>query len=284
MTTAARLSTHRCAALLPLLFAQIASAQPPSPIEEAPGPSLAQTAAHDQWRVEFSPYLWALGIEGDMGVRGQSASVAAYFFDIVAKSDSIFALAGRLEVGKGKVGGWGGFIDAGYSSVSVDNATGPLGVADVDIEYQQTIVDFGVTYRLGEWGTSGGQGRSATLDAYAGARYTSVDLTISPALLPERTGSRSWLDPIIGIKAVVPLGESWHIAANADIGGFGVASEFTWSGTAVVGYDFELWGLRASAYAGYRALGWDYTHGTGTDEFTWDILEHGVTFGLTFRF
>jgi hypothetical protein len=283
-----------CAAFTSLLHVSAACAQPPTPplpIDSATTSSTVAPAADGEpWRVELTAYLWALGLSGDVGVRNQTATVNATFVDVVKESDSVLAFAGRLEAGHGR---WGGFIDAGYSQVGIDGATGPGGVADIDIEYAQTIIDIGITYRLCGWGNArkeestadaSGRARATTLDLYAGGRLTNIDLTITPALAAERSGSESWLDPIVGLKLAAPLSDSWHIAANADIGGFGAASDLTWSGTLVAAYDFQLAGHPASLYAGYRAVGWDYTTSSGANKFTWNVVEHGITFGFTVQF
>ena len=141
-------------------------------------------------------------------------------------------------------------------------------------------------YRVGEWTPSGGaanNSRDTTLDLYAGVRYTYLDLEIDPALEPSRSGSEDWLDPIIGAKVVHPFSEKWHMQANADIGGFGVESDFTWSTTAVTGVDFSLFKHPATAYFGYRAIGWDFSDGTGSDEFIWDVVMHGPIVGFSLK-
>ena len=83
---------------------------------------------------------------------------------------------------------------------------------------------------------------------------------------------------------VLPINEKWHIAANGDIGGFGVESDFTWSVTSVLGYDFSLFDHPASVYLGYRAIGWDFTERSGSNRFTWDVVMHGPIMGFSLLF
>ncbi|MCB0074628.1 MAG: hypothetical protein KDE20_24350, partial [Caldilineaceae bacterium] len=155
-----------------------------------------------------------------------------------------------------------------------------------DVEFQQEILDFGLMYRVIDQPTPRGgaaQGRNWTVDLFGGGRYVGIDLELRPALAEARSRDRDWLDPIVGVKTVVPLGERWRFILSGDVGGFGAESDFTSSATAVIGYDFRLFGADASALAGYRAITWDYSDGTGTDEFTWDVVQHGILLGLELR-
>lgn len=278
-----------------------------------------QPARADDWRVHFNSWIWALGIEGDVGVFGLTKSIDASFLDIVDESDTLFAFSGRLEFGKGRVGG---FVDGLYTKLGVDDVEierpdididvdldfdidlgdGPfnpnpnpnpnpkldLGLlpAEVDITLELAIVDFGVTYRLGEWplGDGAANDRHVTLDAYAGARYTMLEIEIDPENRPANQRDRDWIDPIIGLRTNVDIAEDWALLAWGDVGGFGVSSDLTWSVTAVLGYDFRIFEMPATVYGGYRAIGYDYSDGQGSDKVTWDVTLHGPILGFSLRF
>ncbi|MBL9118883.1 MAG: hypothetical protein JNL80_03085 [Phycisphaerae bacterium] len=262
-----------------------ASAAPSAPSVSGDAQKAAESIeAENPWRFDLNTWLWVVAMDGTVGARGQRADVDASFGDLLEAADSIFAISGRVEAG---YGAFGGFIDGMYSKLGVDDQSGPLGVADIDIDFETVMIDFGIMYRLGEWKPSGDAARNihdTTLDLYAGARYTDLDLTIDPASLPDRTQSVSWFDPIVGAKFVLPLCERWHLAVNGDIGGFGAGSDFTWSSTAVLGYDFHIGSAGATAYAGYRAIGQDYSEGSGANEFIWDVVQHGPILGFALRF
>lgn len=266
--------------------ASSASAQSgdPAPAGAAQEPSPLLQDAPKPWRLELSAWMWLTAMNGTTGVRGTEIDVDATFGDIVDGSDSIFAISGRLEFGYER---WGGFVDAMYSDLGFEAESGPLGIADVDINFKQMIVDFGVMYRIGDW-EPGGQGamsqRRLTLDLYAGGRYTDIDGEYRFANAPDISGSESWLDPIVGAKVVAPISEHWYLLVNGDIGGFGVESDFTWSATGLVGYDFRMFDVQSSFLFGYRAIGWDYESGSGTDRVVWDVIQHGLLLGLTLRF
>lgn len=286
MPSSQRVWSELCFITALLVGSSTATAQSdvPASLGAAQQPVVLATGAAKPWRLELSAWMWLTAVEGTQGVRGAEVDVDATFGDILDESDSIFAFSGRLEFGHGR---WGGFIDAMYSDIGFDGATGPLGLADIDVTFEQQIVDFGVMYRVGDW-EPGGQGamsvRRVTLDLYAGGRYNDIDVKFRFANAPDISGSPSWLDPIVGAKVVAPLTERWFFQINGDIGGFGVESDLTWSATGVIGYDFHIFDMPSSALFGYRAIGWDYSEGSGTDQVVWDIVQHGLLLGLTLRF
>lgn len=257
-------------------------------LAEPPADESSSTQLEDsstgRWRVEFNSWLWMMGVEGNVGARGRTADVSADFGDILDASDSLMAFSGHLEVGYGR---FAGFVDGFYADLGADDQTGPGGRADVDVSFKQGIVDFGLMYRVGEWEPSGDAAnnrRNTTLDLYAGARFNSVELGLDPANLESRSRSNDWFDPIVGAKLVLPLSQRWHLQANGDVGGFGVESDITWSTTAAFGYNFEIFGQSATVLAGYRAIGWDYSDGTGDEEFTFDVTQHGPILGFSIHF
>ena len=38
-----------------------------------------------------------------------------------------------------------------------------------------------------------------------------------------------WVDPLVGLRWMPQISDSWHVILKGDIGGFGVASDFTWN-------------------------------------------------------
>lgn len=249
-----------------------------------PGMGTDSTASPSPWRIELSTYAWLTAINGTIGVRGHRADVDASFADIIDDSDNVFAIAGRVEIGYGRLGA---YVDGFYSDLGVNNASGPDDNADVDVEDEQAIVDFGLMYRLKEWqpaGDAAANRRKVCLDLYGGARYSALDVKLSPANEDSRSKEEDWFDPVIGGRFILPFSERWTLSVSGDIGGFGAASDFAWSATALVGYDFHIFKAPATVFFGYRGIGWDYSDGSGADEFTWEVIEHGLLLGLSLQF
>jgi hypothetical protein len=67
-----------------------------------PQPRLVEPAPPaSQWQFRFTPYAWAININGDVTARGHTVEVNDNFFQIVEKSDSLMALMGYFEARKG---------------------------------------------------------------------------------------------------------------------------------------------------------------------------------------
>lgn len=248
------------------------------------GPDRDNRVLPRPWRAELTLRAWLTGVEGDMTAAGTPVDISASFLDILDESDSLIGLSGRFELAYHKLGV---FVDATYMEVGVDDRDLSADVQNTDITYDQKIIDFGLTYRVAEWEPAGSAASSrlnGTLDLYAGGRYNEVELTVEVPGQPDSSGDRDWLDPIVGARLTLPIAKSWHIGLKGDVGGFGVESDFAWSAEALLGYDFSLGRAPTSVFIGYRAMGWDFDEGSGASEFEWDIIQHGLIFGLQVRF
>lgn len=127
---------------------------------------------------------------------------------------------------------------------------------------------------------------AAILDVIAGFRYWSVDseLTLKgaafPGVFPEQSISNKedWVDPLIGLKGLTPIGESKFFVSGAfALGGFGVGSDFMWDASINLGYQ---WTRGFSTTVGYRYLDVDYEK----DDFLCDVAQDGLVIGLSWRF
>ena len=75
--------------------------------------------------------------------------------------------------------------------------------------------------------------------------------------------------------------KKWLFQLRADVGGFGIGSDFTWQGQADVGYRFsKLFQLGL----GYRFIGIDYENGEGSDRFKYDVDTYGPVLRFGFHF
>lgn len=91
------------------------------------------------------------------------------------------------------------------------------------------------------------------------------------------SGSKSWVDPIVGFRARYNFTDHLYAAAKADIGGFGIGSDLTWQLFGAVGYQFnQHW----SSELGYKYLSVDYSN----NGFVYDMAMGGVFIGLKYTF
>ena len=124
-----------------------------------------------------------------------------------------------------------------------------------------------------------------TLDALAGARVWRISNHVSVMASHPAIGTKSashgenfsWIDPVVGARGYLSLTDKLSLQAQADIGGFGAGSDFTWSALATANYTLTD---RLSASVGYKALDVDCDH----DGHVYDARLAGPVFGVTYRF
>jgi opacity protein-like surface antigen len=235
-----------------------------APITMPPPPS--------PWEFRLQPYAWLTAIDGSTGPERFTADIDAGFDDVFDVLDMAAAL--QFEARRGR---WGFIADAFYAELG-DSGTlsGPL-QTDIDLDFEQFLGELVVFYRISE-------SPQSFVDLYAGIRYNSISLdleatTNGPILQrgDQRSADEGWTDPIIGIRTQWDINDRWFLAARGDIGGFGVASDFTWNLHASVGYNFTEC---VSLEVGYRYFDTDYDDG----DFTYDIAQAGLLLGVNFRF
>ena len=126
--------------------------------------------------------------------------------------------------------------------------------------------------------------RAPTIEVCAGARSCDVDLRLDSTIVPVATGTRDWIDPLIGARATLPLSNNSYVITSGDVGGFSLGSDFCWSLEALVGIDLFVPRQRTALQFGYRALGIDYDAGAVGDEFVLDAVQHGpvLVFAIAF--
>lgn len=246
-------------------------------------------AEPSKWALQITPYIWATGINAHIAPfqRGPTIGVEKTFSDIMKD----LRFGGFINV-------WGRydrFVFSGdlmYVDLADSHNTGPLpelrlpgtaivipAGADIDFKLDTTLFTSTLMGGYRVFDTS-----QFTLDALGGARFWSVS---NNAKIHGSLGglngtvhykeSLEWVDPVVGLRAFVPLTENLSLQGEADIGGFGAGSNFTWSALATVNYVFSD---HLSASAGYKALGVDYED----DGHVFNARFHGPILGMTYRF
>ncbi len=139
------------------------------------------------------------------------------------------------------------------------------------------------------------------IDILAGARYwhqdMSVDLALNASLTDHggldisrgfaiaRSGSVDWVDPLVGGRIRYNLAPGQDFILRADVGGFGVGSQFSWNALAAYSFVFaKRDGVTYSGLLGYRALDADFEQGSGRSRYVYDVTMHGPVTGLTIGF
>lgn len=246
----------------------------------------ASDSTSDEWTFTVAPYLWAVGMNGDVGVAGFKTSVNDSFVDIMQDSDSVMAFMGDFSASKGP---WSFFVSPVWAKLgSDDESFGPI---KADITETITIIGFGMKYRLAEWSLADAPGGSPawanqmfTFDLLAGGRYTHLDIELDFKRIGMRDRSKDWVDPFVGAVTEMGLTDKLSFRVRGDVGGFGVGSDITLNGVGLLGYKVRPFGLDGTLAAGYRALYQDYTDGSGRNKFTCNMTLHGPVLGLAVTF
>lgn len=146
-----------------------------------------------------------------------------------------------------------------------------------------------VNIKLFDWEVAGLYRLTPFLEVGAGGRYnylqTSVNAQINvlPSGTEEADGRhhKNWCDPILIARYTADINNKWLFQVRGDVGGFGVASKFTWQLQGYAGYRFsKLFQLSA----GYRVASIDYNKGEGRKNFLFDMIIFGPVLRFGFNF
>ena len=240
--------------------AQTDKTEATAPADLPPDTSSAQTGK--KWSLDLTLEVLAARMSGDVTVKGITAGLNVGF-DKVLEHLKIGGM-GAVRVGYDR---WA--LNTEIIYVDLGASKGPASVT-----LQQWMVEPTLRYRVCDY-----------FEALAGARYNNLgaNLSVSGPLVTPRaaSGTVDWCDPIIGGIVQVPLSRKFSINVHGDIGGFGVGSYLTWQA-----YPYLNWQIsrRCALQAGYRWLFIDYSQGSGTSKFRYDILEQGPQIAFTLQF
>jgi hypothetical protein len=247
------------------------------PVPAAAAPEGGDTK---DWQFEFTPYFFAAGLNGKTGKNGVTADVDMSFDEILDNLDS-----GFMGIFESRKGPWSFAFEGVYFKMKDEKASsweGPLGntgTGTVEATMTEQLYQLSAGYRVID--------DSVKVDVFGAARATRLDaqldltVTTGPPLLPD--GSRSvgsrktWWDPLIGVRALLPFAENWTAVGYGDIGGFGVGSDLTYQ--LIAGVNWQISKV-VSAKFGYRYLYQDYEK----NGFIWDMAASGFYLGAGFRF
>jgi hypothetical protein len=225
--------------------------------------------APEGWEVFWTPYLWAAGLEGEVGSRGRTTEVDLGFSDVVKDLDGAFVLP--IELYKDR---WGLLSELILFRLSDQAGTpGPL-FGSVEVSADETLVHLLPFYRIITRDP-------VTMDVLVGGRlwHLSAELDFSPGILPGLIveATERWIDPIIGTRVIADIGKRWRVHGYGDLGGFGISSDFTWQLLGTIGY--EIGGGTVLRF-GYRHLDVDFEN--EDDGFVFDADTGGWILGVTF--
>lgn len=232
-----------------------------------------------RWRIIFSPYVWGASLDGNAGLLGLSSDVHMPFREIVNNLDMSFM--GNIEVGNGT---FGAYFDGQYTKTSQgkDIYNNRLG-----LNITATTLSGGVYYRIYEQNLNGntlfGNQRIFAIEPTVGVRWTKLKAGLDIHRY-NISRTESWTDPFIGSRILYDLNERWNIAAEADIGGFGLGTKLSANGQIYFGYRTLMLDMPVIWRVGYRSFYQNYNDGTGFEKFKYKVNQHGPVIGLSVVF
>jgi hypothetical protein len=230
------------------------------------------------WSNEFQLYGLGIYIQGDTKISRMQNKA-----DIDMTPSDVY---GNLKMGamfhyEGlSSNGWGVWLDYAFMNLGFDT-DGVL--IDGSTGFYQGIMEAFVKYRSPL--------EVGYIDYYGGIRWwhNDMDMNYNVDLGSYGThafnwnGIYDWYDPVLGARWTYPLNEKWSVRLRGDVGGFGIASDFTAAVEAVALYDInEEWQVKMS----FKSLWVDYEEGTeGTaDYFAYNTVNFGPILGITYKF
>ena len=219
-------------------------------------------AAEEGWQFNLTPYLWALGMDGDVGLGPVSVPVDVKFSDAVKDLDFGGMLAAEARNGR-----WGILVDGTYLKLTADH---DALLGEFEARLKEWTLQGSVLYTVVDTGNT-------AVDLGAGGRYMGIDTKLNtPLESADLNAAEDWADPILVARVRQQITEKFYGVLYGDIGGFGVSADLTWQAMAAAGYSFNE---TMSLLAGYRALGYEYEK----DQFSLDVVENGIVIGLQFN-
>jgi hypothetical protein len=220
---------------------------------------LAQESS--EWNYSAAFYVWMPDIDGTVGALGRNVPAEASFSDLI--SNTKFGVMTGIRAKKDRFVINGDFIYVRLES-KVD-------LPPVQVNVNPLMIEGDLGYEV-----------TKNVEIYGGARILSVENTIqlkAPINL-EVAATKTWVDPVIGIRLSPQFSDRWSFIVRADIGGFEAGSELTYQ---VQGYAVLHLTEKAGLAFGYRLLDIDYAE-NGGDQFVLDMQIKGPSVGFIYKF
>jgi hypothetical protein len=220
----------------------------------------APLATAQEWDWSVTPYLWAIGIEGDAGLGPIQTDVSASFSELA----DVLAGAALVHV-EVQNDDYGYFGDVAYMSLEPDPKTGNVG-GQIETQLDTLIVEMGYLRK----------GSRAGLEF--GIRYLDFDMELRPTTLPTVQRETDWVDGFVGVRTTYELNDKWNFTTRANIGAGG--SDLTYNIGLTFGRELES---GSQFVAGFKLLDIDYADASVDGiPFSLDTMFLGGTIGYMF--
>jgi len=217
----------------------------------------------DKWEWDVTPYLWGVGMKGDLTVGSENSAVDLGLSDIMKD----LKLAGMLHV-EAKKGKWSIMTDIFYAKLKQEVVY--ENTYNIEATVQQTFIELGGGYSFIK------QNRFK-VDALFGARYFDINVDLNIDNTNALNSDDNFIDPYVGLR----FSNYWNkfgVAGRVDVGGFGVGSEISYKYNLLATYQFSKLFELALGYQAYNPY---YDNGI---DLIYDLSSEGFLLGFNFNF
>lgn len=224
--------------------------------------------SREGWTV--APYLWAMQVEGSIGIAGMSVPV-----DV-----GLSELAGQVKAGAmgyvRRVEGPNMVYLEGLAILFDDESLDLFRDLPVAAEVVFAEAGYGRRFPLESALPNGG---TITVTPYIGLRYALLDVTIE-SRFRTLTADEEWIDPALGVLVEGPIRGGLSYAFKLDGAGFGLGHAYYSSAAIYLGYQLSR---RWTVAAGYRIARFD-ARPSGGNDLEMDLRGYGPKLGLVWTF
>jgi len=210
----------------------------------------AQYDVDDRLKLEITPYVWMTTMNGNLTINGETRPINFTFEDFFKFSN--LGLNGHIELKKRR---WAVLFDYNYVDLLKEETYTELVLSDLAFAWRLT----------------------KSTELIVGGRYFKSEVEYKEQ---QNKGKESWVDPIIGGRITWDMTKQLVFTARADIGGFGIGSEFEWNLMAGVGYRIS----NITFLGAYRIWYAKYENGSGDDLFVYDMTTSGPGLAMVIHF
>ena len=218
------------------------------------------------WSFQITPYVWLVGIGGDVTTPGgRSASFDQSIGDVLSSLNGALMLVGEVRYQR-----WYLLADFDYAHLSTDHSASIPILGQPSLTTTQYMGTLDAGYRFID-------SNALKLDGFVGVRVMSISNTLSFSNIAQSaSGGDTWADPLAAVRAILPIGSGFFANAYGDVGG-GPDGDLSWQIYGGLGYNFNP---NIAAFAGYRYLSTNHD----VNNFNFDMSQQGPIIGATFRF
>ena len=225
------------------------------------GAATAALAADSGFTV--TPYLWAVGIDGDIQAHGEDTNVSMDFQDVVENLD--MAASALFEA---NVGDWVSYAMVDYLSLDSGDVDTRYPGIDADLEMDSTLATVATGYRVH-------MSERSTIDVQVGIRYAQMDTELWIEGVGQRDADNNVYDGILALRPRLALSRNWTFSPTMSIGAGD--SDLTWELSPQFVYDCDC---GFDVRVGYRNLNYDFEKGSDS----MDLTIKGPVIGVGFSF